>query len=406
MTTTQTTTQLDTTLPLKYPFALGEHGSPPPLMLWAQQHKPVCPVLLPSGVTAWMLTRRDDVAQVFADPRFSRNISSPGSPRIVGEDLTSIDDAIFNLDPPDHTRVRQVVSSFYTRRAVERYRPLVARHAAQALDAMASGRNPTDLVPAYTSVLPFAVMTEILGVPEELAAEYRRDFPMSADITIGPEATERETEEAKRFVAHVVAAHREHPYPGTPINALIQARSAGAISETEMFGTILLIFLTSSDALVAPSTTGPMALMTHRKQLDECLADARLWPKAVEEVLRYFHNGGIGFPRVATTNVLLHDTMIRKGDPIVVPLQSVTWDPRHYRNPQTFNIHRRTDGSATFGAGAHYCLGSQLARVYLQEAFAALFTRFPTLHLAVNESDLPWDRNRMFIRPIALPVAW
>lgn len=395
------------TLPLRYPFPLGRNGTPPPLMLWAQQHKPACPVVLPSGAPAWMLTRRSDVAQVLADPRFTRNNSAAGAPRIVGEDVTSVADALFNLDPPDHTRVRQVVSGFYTRQAVERYRPVIVRQAHRLLDRMRSGTGPTDLVESYTARLSLDVTSRILGVPQELAEDYRAVFPMSADMTAGARRTEQETRAAVRFVTDLVAAHRATAaYPDSPVQGLIRACDDGVISSSEMLGTVFLLMLTSSDAIVPPSTTGPMILMMHPQQLKACLEEPALWPKAVEEVLRYFHNGGIGFPRVATEDVHLHDTLIRRGDAVVVSLQSATWDPRHYRDPREFDIHRTTDGSATFGAGPHYCLGSRLARLYLHEALRALFTTFPTLHLAVDEEHIRWDHNRMFARPLALPVSW
>jgi len=393
-------------LPLRYPFPLGDDGALPPLTAWAQRARPVCPVRLPSGITAWMMTRKDDVARMLADNRFSRDLAGPGSPRMVGEDLTSVDDAIFNLDPPRHGRVRQVLSSWFTRRAVQRHRPLIARHAGRLLDAMADGPNPVDLIEAYTAALPLDAMGELMGVPPELAEECRRVYPMSLDLSSTPDAVERETDAAKRFIAKLVAAHRADPVPDTPVHALLAAASAGVITESEMFGTVFLVFVTSFDPLVAPLTTGPMILMLHRKQLDECLADSTLWPKAVEEVLRYFHNGGLGFPRIAREDVDFDGTVIRRGDAVVVPMQAVTWDPRHYRNPARFNIHRATDGSATFGAGPHYCLGSQLARIVLQEAISALFRRFPTLDLAVSQRELPWDPNRMFTRPMQLPVTW
>jgi len=400
------TNTIEPELPLRYPFPLGEMGALPPLTAWAQRARPVCPVRLPSGVTAWMVTRKDDVAQMLADNRFSRNLAEPGSPRMVGEDLTSVDDAIFNLDPPEHGRLRQVLSGWFTRRAVQRHRPLFARHAQRLLDQMSAGPNPADLVEAYSAPLPLDAMGELMGVPPELAQECRQVYPMSLDLSSTPAAVERETDAAKQFIARLIAAHREKPVPDTPVHTLLAASREGLISESEMFGTLFLVFVTSFDPLVAPLTTGPMILMAHRKQLAECLADPALWPKAIEEVLRYFHNGGLGFPRIAREDVELNGTLIRRGDAVVVPMQAVTWDPRHYRNPERFNIHRATDGSATFGAGPHYCLGSQLARVVLQEAISALFHRFPTLDLAVSERELPWDPNRMFTRPMQLPVTW
>jgi len=76
------------------------------------------------------------------------------------------------------------------------------------------------------------------------------------------------------------------------------------------------------------------------------------------------------------------------------------------KNPARFNIHRGTDAAATFGAGPHYCLGSQFARAYLHTALRALFERFPTLYLAIDEHHIPWRNDVIFVRPVALPVAW
>ncbi|MGR8012102.1 cytochrome P450 [Streptomyces hypolithicus] len=153
-------------------------------------------------------------------------------------------------------------------------------------------------------------------------------------------------------------------------------------------------------------TAGTATLLIHRRQLNELLARPDLWPKAVEEILRYHHNGVLGLPRVATEDITLHDVTIRKGDGVCLPMLGATWDPAHYRNPPAFNIHRRTDGTATFGAGPHFCLGASLARMFLQTAYQALFTRFPTLFLAVAEDDIPWEADLFFTKPAALPVAW
>ncbi|MFI1256175.1 hypothetical protein ACH4U6_20705 [Streptomyces netropsis] len=98
-------------LPLSYPFPPGELGTVPPVLDWARKERPVCPVALPSGDRIWMVTRKDDISSVLTDPRFSRNLTYPGAPRLVGEDFTSVRGGIFNLDAPDHTRVRSVRSS-------------------------------------------------------------------------------------------------------------------------------------------------------------------------------------------------------------------------------------------------------------------------------------------------------
>ncbi|MFB8440507.1 cytochrome P450 [Streptomyces niveus] len=403
------TTTFAPALPLQYPFPPGEMGTPPPILDWARKHRPVCPVRLPSGATVWMVTRKDDITRVLTDPRFSRNLVYNGAPRFVGEDFTSMDGGIFNLDPPDHTRVRHVISRFYTRAGVETYRPLVERHAARLLDAMADGPNPADLVPAYTAPLPLQVSSDILRVPVEQREAYQSFFRTQTNLAVSPEEVAAATKAVAAFTGDVIDAKRRHAAPGPaqgPIEALIHAAADGEISETELHGTVAYLFVTGSEPLVSPLGTGVFTLLVNHRELKDCLNDPTLWPRAVEEVLRYHHNGVLGLPRVATEDVHLHGVTIGQGDGVCTPMLGATWDPAHYRNPSKFNIHRKTDGTATFGAGPHFCLGAALTRMFLQTAYQALLTRFPSLLLAVPEHDVPWELDLFFTKPATLPVAW
>ncbi|MFF8960631.1 cytochrome P450 [Streptomyces sp. NPDC014894] len=400
------TTTAEPDLPLSYPFPPGPLGTPPPLLAWARKHRPVCPVRLPSGDIVWMITRKTDITRVLTDSVFSRDLVYEGAPRFVGDDFTAVRGGIFNLDPPDHGRVRQVISRFYTRTGVERFRPLVRRNAARLLDAMESGLNPADLVAAYSAPLPLRVSCDILQVPVEHRSAFHSFFRAQTNLTI----TAREVSEATRaiggFTAEIVESKRRSGGDDGPIGALIQARADGDISEDELQGTVSYLLVTGSDPLVSPLGAGVLTLLVHRRQLDEVLADGTLWPKAVEEILRYHHNGVLGVPRVALKEVTLHGVTIREGDGVSTPMLGATWDPAHYPNPSVFNIHRRTDGTATFGAGPHFCLGASLTRMFLRVAYQELFDRFPGLMLAMSEHDVPWEYDVAFTRPASLPVAW
>lgn len=399
----------DPALPLQYPFTPGELGTPPPVLDWARKHRPVCPVRLPSGTQVWMVTRKDDITRILTDARFSRDLVHEGAPRFVGEDFTSMAGGIFNLDPPDHTRVRHVISRFYTRAGVEAYRPMVRRHANRLLDAMAEGPNPADLVPAYAAPLPLEVSSEILCVPVEQRETYHSFFRTQTNLAVSPQEVAAATKAVIEFTGEVIEAKRrtktENRAEG-PIEALIQATADEEISETELQGTVAYLFVTGSEPLVSPLGTGVVTLLVNPLELRDCLNAPSLWPKAVEELLRYHHNGVLGMPRIATEDVRLHDVSIAKGDGVCTPMLGATWDPAHYRNPAKFNIHRRTGGTATFGAGPHFCLGASLSRMFLHTAYQALFARFPTLLLAVPEYDIPWELDLFFTKPAMLPVAW
>ncbi|MEI2453748.1 cytochrome P450 [Lysobacter firmicutimachus] len=391
---------------IDYPFPIGPLGTPPKTIAWARKHRPLCPIRLPSGTPAWMLTRKQDIAMVLSDRRFSRNLTFHGAPRFVGEDFTAVPGGIFNLDPPDHTRVRQVIGPFYTRAGAERYRPLIERHAQSLLDAMAAGSNPVDLMQAYSNLLPLHSNCDILQVPVEFRARYLEYFHTQTNYEASAEEVAQATAQVIDFARRVIELRRDQPHHDDPIGALIQAEREGRISEQELVGTVCYLFVTGSEPLIPPLSTGLLTLLVHPQQLRQCIDDPALWPRAVEEVLRYHHNGVLGLPRVATEDVTVGDGLIRRGEAVCATMLGVTWDPKYYRHPEKFDIHRDTDGTATFGSGPHFCLGSSLTRVFLESAYRLLFERFPRLALALPASEIPWERNILFIRPVSLPVAW
>lgn len=393
--------------PLAYPFLPpGRLGTPPPAIAWARKHRPVCPVVLPSGTQVWMITRKDDIGAVFTDPRFSRDLVRPGSPRFVGEDFTAVPGGIFNVDGADHSRIRQVLAPHYTRAAAARHAPMIARHAEALLDAMASGPNPADLVETYAGPLPLRVGCEILGVPVRLRADYLDAFRTQASLDVTAQDIEAATAATMDLTSRIVKDKRAGGDTAGPIGSLIGAEADGVISDEELHGTVCYLLVTGSEPLVPPLSTGAVTLMMHRNQLEQCVADERLWPRAVEEVLRYHHNGVLGLPRVALEDVTLHGVRIRRGEGVCAPMLGATWDPRHYRHPEKFDIQRAEDATATFGAGPHFCLGAAFARVFLTTAYSALFDRFPGLFLAVAEDDLPWQDDLVLSRPAKVPVCW
>ncbi|RGD57312.1 cytochrome P450 [Kitasatospora xanthocidica] len=391
---------------LQWPLPAGEHGTPPPLYATLRRERPVCPLRMPSGQTTWLLTRHDDITGVLTDPRFSRDLVYPGAPRLIGEDFNSVPGGIFNLDPPRHTRVRQILNPLFNRRAAERYSTAIAAHAEDLLTAMAAGSNPADLVSAYTAPLALRVSCGLLRIPADrrqaLHGCFREQTSQNADRTDVSAATEQ----IGALAAEIVADKWSAPDPTEPIGALIAARQAEEITSDELHGTVSYLLVTGIEPLVSSASTGIVTLLRHPEELQCVLEDPRLWPAVVEEVLRFHHNGYLSNPRVALEDTEIRGVPIRAGESVVTPMIAATWDPDHYKHPHRFNIHRRTDGSRTFGAGPHFCLGASLARAYLRIAFEALFTRFPRLILAIDADELPWDEDNLFTRPLVLPVAW
>ncbi|MFD7663985.1 cytochrome P450 [Streptomyces sp. NPDC059788] len=403
-------------LPLDYPFPRGPLGTPPPLVHWARAHRPVCPVVLPSGTRAWMITRKDDIAAVLADRRFTRDLTvarrsgegGGAAPRIVGDDFTSVPGSIFNVDAPDHTRIRRVIAPYYTRSRIERQRPLVAALVDAAVAAMAERAGSCDLLEAFAAPLPSRIVCALLDVPPTVREAFVDSFTVHTSFGTDRAVVEAATRRTAALARQVVEVRRglaDDPRDD-PVGALMSACDHGTVTEEELLGTASFLMITGAESLVSPLSLGPLTLMRHPAQLRACRADPRLWSRAAEEVLRYHHNGVLGLPRIALEDVELHGVTIRRGDAVCATMLGATWDPAHYRDPAAFDIHRTENADPTFGAGPHYCIGANQARMILTVAYQRLFDRFGSLEPAVPAGDIPWDEDSMFIRPAALPVVW
>ncbi|RZQ64601.1 cytochrome P450 [Amycolatopsis suaedae] len=396
-------------LPLRYPFPPGRMGTPPPLVHWAREHRPVCPVRLPSGAQAWMITNKDDIAAVFTDRRFSRNLAFHHAPRIVGDDTTAVQGSIFNLDPPDHTRVRRIVAPYYSRAATERHRAEVTRLIDETLDVLADGPTRTaDLVESFAAPLPPAIACALLKIPPEMVGAFVDSFSVQTAFRNTPAELATASTSIAEFSRRIVESRRDDDPAerDDPIGALLTAHENGTLSEAELHGTASYLIVVGVGSLVSPLATGPLTLLLHGDQLRECRADPDLWPRAAEEVLRYHHNGVLGLPRIATEDVDMHGVTIRRGDAVCATMLGATWDPSHYRDPARFDVHRTENADPTFGAGPHFCLGVHQARMVVTIALKTLFVRFTDLELAVPEHEISFDTDSMFILPSALPVSW
>jgi cytochrome P450 len=392
---------------LDWPFPSGPHGTPPPLYATLRRDRPVCPVRMPSGEVMWLLTRREEICAIAGDHRrFTRNLTYPGAPRIAGEDFNSVPGGIFNLDPPDHTRIRTILAPYYTRSAVTRYAEVIRTLACGLLDELAAGPNPVDLMTGFAEPLALRFNCDMLRIPLELRSRYLECFRTQTSQTADGATIADATAQISALARTVVETHDGTVTAGHPIGALLAARREGTISEEELIGTIDYLMVTGVDPLISPTGTFVVTVLRHPGHRHGLAADPERWPATIEELLRYHHNGYLSNPRVATQDVILHGQTIRAGQAVITPFLAACWDPAAYPKPAKFDPGRKTDGSLTFGHGAHYCLGSSLARLYLNIALRELFTRLPTLALAIAIDDIPWDEDILFTRPALLPVTW
>ncbi|GGN36522.1 cytochrome P450 family protein [Streptomyces fuscichromogenes] len=362
------------------------------------------------GLPAWLVTRYEDVRQALADPRFSLDKANaePGGYRGLALP-PALDANLLNMDPPDHTRVRRLVSRAFTPRRVALLREPVRRTADALLDAMAPlGR--TDLIAAYAAPLPIAVICELLGVAEE----DRPDFRSWTDALVVPDPARPErTKEAVgallAFFARLLARKRAEPADDL-LSAMIAVRDEAdredRLSEDELMSLAFLILFAGYENTVHLIGNATVALLRNPAQAAALRADPDRLGPAVEELARFDGPAPLAIRRFPTEDVTIGGVTVPAGQTVLLSLAAAHRDPRRFPDPDRLDLGRDATGHLALGHGIHYCLGAPLARLETEIALGALLGRFPRLELDVPADRLEWRPSMRTRGLLALPVRY
>lgn len=360
--------------------------------------------------SGWVLSRYEDVLAVLRDPRFGADertlarfpriaamLRRAGLPNPYDEGRGSM----LRLDPPDHTRLRALVSKAFTGRAVERMRPRVEAILKELLERRPPGAGPLRLVHEFGAPLPVRVIAEMLGVPPEDHARFRH---WSDEIvrTLG-EATledrhrsERAGQELSDYFAAVCDARRTAPRDDL-ISALVAAEESGdRLTQKELLSTLVLLLVAGNETTTNLISNALLALLRHPAELAKLQRSPERISDALEELLRY--DSPVQFTsRAAKEDVELGGHRIRKGQQVVVLLGSANRDEAMFPDPDRLDLDRPTPRHLSFSHGLHFCLGAQLARLEASLALEALITRFPKL--ALPDQPIAWSDNTILRGP-------
>ncbi|MEV4439937.1 cytochrome P450 [Streptomyces sp. NPDC049577] len=360
-------------------------------------------VRLPFGEPAWLVTRYADARLVLGDPRFSRAAClEHDEPRQSPARVTT---GILTMDPPDHTRLRRLVTKAFTVQRVERLRPDIRALADSLLDDMVAAGPPADLVESFALPLPVSVICRLLGVPEEDRPLFRKwsDDALSTSSLTAEEA-EASREELRAYMAGLIEEHRARPADDL-MTDLIEARDKDdRLSERELIDLCVAVLVAGHETTATQIPNFVYVLLGHPGETARLRAEPELIPGAVEELLRFVPLGSAAAaPRYAIEDVEVGGTLVRKGEPVLVSVGAANRDERRFDEPGAIELGRDGNQHLAFGHGVHHCLGAPLARVELQEALRALLLRLPGLRAA---GDIVW-KDRMLVRgPRAMPVGW
>ncbi|WP_147425293.1 cytochrome P450 [Bailinhaonella thermotolerans] len=387
------------------PFESGPGHTLPRELARRLAEEPLGPVRLPTGDVVTLAVRHADIVAVLTDPRFSRDLRYPGAPRIQpGLDISDNPDLLVNMDGAEHARLRRLLSGTFTPRQIEKWRPRVREIAGRLLDGLGPPGTVTDLIEAYTFPIPITVICEIFGV-EGLDHERVRAWSETI-LTVHVDNVEEQVTSTLRFMEYVrklVAEHRGDPGDGL-LRLLLDARDEDdRLTEDELVNTVMGLIAAGHDTTANVLARGLLRLLSEGEYAGLVRDPSRI-PAAVEEMLRWDPPGDSTLLRVATEDVDLPSGRIAAGEVVLPMVRAANFDPGVLRDPGDFRPARGECPHLSFGRGAHYCLGANLARMELQEALRVLVDRVPTLRLAVPAEEIPWQESALTSRLKRLPT--
>lgn len=370
---------------------------------------PVSPVELPDGSSAWLVTGFQEAREVLIDQRFSRALVFEQDRPRRGIEMISAD-GLMSKDPPQHSRLRKLVAGAFTERRIQALRPRVTEIVDELIDAMLAGPRPADLVRSFSLMLPARVICLLLGVPiDDVDRFHAWSNAMFGDWSRAPETINEAYDALTEYMSGLIAGKRENPGDDL-IDVLIDARDSGdKLSETELVRFCIGLLAAGHETTANQINLSFVALCQHPDQLARLRADPGLIPGAAEEFLRYVNIGGrgsIGLSRITREEVCLGGVTIPAGETIVQARPIANRDPGVFEDPDRFDVGRAPRTHLAFGAGAHHCLGAQLARMELQEAFRGLLARLPGLRMAAGLPDLEFREGQAIASMRELPVTW
>jgi len=350
----------------------------------------------------WLVPGHADVSALLRDRRLGRTYQhrftheefGRTAPPAEQEPFHTLNDhGMLDLEPPDHTRIRRLVSKAFTPRTVERLKPYVHRLAGELVDKLVAAGGG-DLLTDVAEPLPVAVIAEMLGIPEADRGPLR---PWSADICGMYELNPSEETAAKAvrasveftaYLRELIAERRKEPGDDL-ISGLIAAHDEGdRLTEQEMISTAVLLLNAGHEATVNATVNGWWALFRNPGQLAALRADPSLVPSAVEELMRYDTPLQL-FERWVLDDIEIDGITVPRGAEIAMLFGSANHDPAVFAEPERLDLTRVDNPHISFSAGIHYCIGAPLARIELAASMTALLERAPGLAPAAEPRRKP-----------------
>lgn len=380
------------------PAALGFAPSDPafiadPYPVYAELRERA-PVLYDEATDHWLISRYEDVNALLRDRRFGRTylhvatheeMGRPTPPAWHDPFWDLINAGILDMEPPDHTRVRRLVSKAFTPRYVESLRPRVQEIMDGLVDRVA-GAGEFDLLRELAEPLPVTVIADMLGIPEPdrhllrpWSADICKMYELNPSVEMQRDAV-RASVEFSEYLRALLAERRARPGEDLISQLALVLDEGERLTESELVGTCVLLLNAGHEATVNATGIAWWTLFRHPEQLARLCEDRSLLPTAIDELLR-FDTPAPMFERWVLEGFELHGVEIPRGAELGLLFASANRDPAAFGRPDELVLDRAPNPHLTFGAGIHFCLGAPLGRQELQVSFGTILERLPHLEL-------------------------
>lgn len=365
---------------------------PYPVLAHLREREPVRRVRY-HDVPAWLVTRFADAQAAYSEPLLSADRTHAPEdvlavPWVTLSSTIGLGEAMVYLDPPEHTRLRHLVSRAFTARRVTELRAFTRAVAERLLD-QAARRETVDFPQDFSIPLANEVIMALLGVPPADGAS----FAGHSHVFLSTDPSDQEKKPGalawiRAYVNELVTAKHENPGDDL-LSELVAIREDGdRLTEAELGSMALLLLMAGFETTASQLATGMLALITYPEQLAALRAEPALIPGAVEEMVRWGGAAMASLPRYAAEDLSIGGVTIPRGEAVIVSWAAANRDPRRFTEPDRFDVRRDEGGHVGYAHGIHYCLGAPLARMEMQEALSALTQR--DIALAEPAGELSW----------------
>jgi cytochrome P450 len=400
-------------------FAEGENlwsphvrANPFPLYKRMREEFPITRITDPqTGMHFWLMTRYADVLSTVRDPRFTQDptrLPDEVRQRFFGHKLRALSRHLLTVDPPDHTRLRSLVSKVFTPRRIEEMRPRITAICSELLEGLRAQGSGGDFLQHVAFPLPVIVIAEMLGVPAEDRDQFR-EWTQAFFAPPSKEAQEKTRQVHQLFFKYledIFDKRRQQPQDDL-ISELIAVQEQGErLSAEELTSMVFLLLVGGYETTGNLLGNGLFSLLRHPEQLQRLREERALIPSAVEEMLRYCGPFELSILRFAKEDMELHGQRVQAHEALRVNYLAADRDAEQFSEPDRFDVGRTPNKHVGFGHGIHFCLGAPLARLEATTLFELMLERLPQLRLATEPEKLPWRPSAQARGLVSLPLAF